>query len=68
VAHWIAVTVNELACLQMKLIFTIVLLDILKLPPTHLLCHLLQILNYENIYDKVSHITWDMQQFITEIT
>jgi hypothetical protein len=61
VAHWMAVTVNELACLQMQLIFTTVSLVILKLPPTHPLCYLLQILNYEKIYDKVINIIWDMQ-------
>jgi len=56
-----AVTVNELACLQMQLIFTTVSLGILKLPPTRPLCHLLQILNYENIYDEVINISWDTQ-------
>jgi hypothetical protein len=52
VAHWMAVIVNELACLQMTLIFTSVSLDVLKLPPTPVLCYLLPILDYENIHDK----------------
>lgn len=50
-AHWMAVTDSELACLHMTLIFTMSP-DILKLPPTHVLHYLPAILDYENIYDK----------------